>query len=132
VTAAGTLAVERCVRESVANTLGLLEDEVFLDASLVDDYGADDTDIAVILRSLSAATGVAFRLPQLRAHLRGPLRDDEFQDGAGLVTRQGLAHLGRALGLVTFSRPRQARRILSLVTVGDLVALFTAAALRAA
>ena len=95
-------------------------------ASLIDDYGAGPADLASALATLERTAGVALDLAGLQARLRGTLADDVFQDAAGMIAASGLAHLARVLPSV---EPRRlagrvpARRMLALLTVGDLVAL---------
>jgi acyl carrier protein len=46
------------VRTAVCRELGLLEDEVSPECSLVDDYGADRHELVEILRAVERSTGL--------------------------------------------------------------------------
>lgn len=131
VSAARALCPYVAVRKAVCDELGLLEDEVLLECSLVDDYGADGEELVEILRAVEGSTGLLLDPAGLRGRLRGPLADHEFQDEAGSVTAAGLDHLARVIaGLDTRALAGRlpARRIMALVTIGDLVELVAAAA----
>jgi acyl carrier protein len=46
------------VRKAVCAELGLFDDEILLEYSLVDDYGADGAEIANILLAVERSTGL--------------------------------------------------------------------------
>lgn len=50
--ASGTPAVERRVKEIIAEQLGLEDDEISASASFVDDLGADSLDIVELIMAL--------------------------------------------------------------------------------
>jgi len=80
------------VRQAVANALGVDEDEVTPDATLMDDLGAESIDLLDILFRIERAVGVKIQASDLGDEIQGGIPDEEF--GAGdIVSRKGLEHL---------------------------------------
>ncbi len=74
------------VRSAVCDELGLIEDEVFLECSLVDDYGAHGEELVDILRAVERSTGLLLDPGGLRRRLRGSLALVTIGDLVELVT----------------------------------------------
>ena len=80
------------VQEAVANALGLDDDEVTPEATLMDDLGAESIDLLDILFRIERAVGVKIQASDLGDEIQGGIPDEEF--GAGdVVSRKGLEHL---------------------------------------
>jgi acyl carrier protein len=81
------------VSEAVANALGVDDDEVTPDATLMDDLGAESIDLLDILFRIERATGVKIQASDLGDEIQGGIPDDEFGGEDEIVTRKGLDHL---------------------------------------
>src|SRR5829696_5563114 len=80
------------VQTAVANALGIDEDEVTPDATLMDDLGAESIDLLDILFRIERSTGVKIQASDLGDEIQGGISDEEFGAG-GNVSRKGLEHL---------------------------------------
>ena len=66
------------VQQAVAGALGLGEDEVTPDATLMDDLGAESIDLLDILFRVERATGVKISASELGDEMQGGISDEEF------------------------------------------------------
>src|SRR6266545_5806924 len=85
------------VREAVAAALGLEEDEVTAEATLMDDLGAESIDLLDILFRIERSTGVKIKASDLGEHIQGGIPDEEFGDEGGSVSEKGLEQLKRVM-----------------------------------
>lgn len=81
------------VQEAVAGALGLGEDEVTPDSTLMDDLGAESIDLLDILFRIERSTGVKISASELGDEIQGGISDEEFGTAEGNVSQQGLEHL---------------------------------------
>ena len=81
------------VQEAVAGALGLGEDEVTPDATLMDDLGAESIDLLDILFRIERATGVKIQASDLAEYMQGGIPDEEFGQEGGFVSEKGLTYL---------------------------------------
>lgn len=81
------------VQEAVAGALGLGEDEVTPDATLMDDLGAESIDLLDILFRIERGTGVKIAASDLGDEMQGGIPEDEFGTPEGNVSRKGLEYL---------------------------------------
>ena len=77
----------------MAGALGLDEDEVTADATLMDDLGAESIDLLDMLFRIERSTGVKIQASDLGEYIQGGIPDDEFGTEGDVVSRKGLEHL---------------------------------------
>jgi acyl carrier protein len=75
------------VREAVAEALGLDEDEVTPDATLLDELGAESIDLLDMLFRLERTTGVKIQASDLAGYVQGSI-GREFGDEERTSSRQ--------------------------------------------
>ena len=76
------------VRSSVSQSLGIEEDEVRPDATLMVDLGAEWIDFLDIMFRIDRKTGIRVKVSAIRGHIMGALSVDQFRDPDGFVTLQ--------------------------------------------
>ena len=84
---------DAAVFEAITVALGVEDDEVTRDATLLGELGEESIDLLDILFRIERATGVKIEAGDLAEHIQGGIPDDEFGDGDGIVNERGLAHL---------------------------------------
>ena len=112
------LAVFPKVAETVGEAIGCELDKVKLDASLIDDLGAESIDFVDIIFRLQRLFKVKIPRGKIVEEARGNLSEAEFEK-AGVVTEAGVARLRAFLSEVP------AERFKSPLNVADLPRLFT-------
>src|SRR3954451_21122985 len=85
------------VQQAIVDALGVDEDEVTPDASLLGDLGAESIDLLDILFRLERKLGVKIQASDLAAHVQGGIPDEEFGDENGIVSTRGLAQLKKVM-----------------------------------
>ena len=111
------------VRSSVSQSLGIEEDEVRPDATLMVDLGAELIDFLDIMFRIDRKTGIRVKVSAIRGHIMGALSVDQFRDPDGFVTPAGLLQIQRVMPHVTataFEGGLEARHVAKLITVQDL------------
>jgi acyl carrier protein len=114
------------VQTAVVDALGVDEDEVTPEATLLDELGAESIDLLDILFRLERKLGVKIQAADLAAYVQGGIADDEFGDNNGIITERGLAHLKTVMPQINESELRgsfQAEKVMSLFTVDNLTDL---------
>ncbi|MEU6584200.1 acyl carrier protein [Nocardia sp. NPDC046763] len=115
------------VRTAVAEALGIEEDEVTADASLLDELGAESIDLLDILFRIERLTGTKITVAELSNYVQGGIPDEEFGDEeANVITEAGMAQLKKVmpqLAEMDLDGKLQPERVMSLFTVANLVAL---------
>jgi acyl carrier protein len=111
-------AVFSKVAATMADALGCDVEEVKLDASLIDDLGAESIDFLDIVFRLERAFKVKIPRGKIVEEARGDLSEAEFDQG-GVVSDAGLARLKSFLNEVP------AERFQSPLKVADIPRLFT-------
>ena len=106
------------VAETMADALGCDVDKVKLDASLIDDLGAESIDFLDIVFRLERAFKVKIPRGKIVEEARGDLSEAEFEQG-GVVSEAGLQRLKVFLSEVP------AERFKSPLKVADIPRLFT-------
>ncbi len=104
--------------EIVADALGCDEDEVSLDASLIDDLDAESIDFLDIVFRLEREFKVKIPRGKIIEDARGDLTEAEFEQ-SGMVTDAGLANLKSFMSEVPedrFSDPMKSADIAKLFT----------------
>jgi acyl carrier protein len=112
------MAVFPKVAATMADALGCDVEEVKLDASLIDDLGAESIDFLDIVFRLERAFKVKIPRGKIVEEARGDLSEAEFDQG-GVVSDAGLACLKSFLNEVP------AERFKSPMKVADIPRLFT-------
>jgi acyl carrier protein len=114
------------VQTAVVDALGVDEDEVTPEATLLDELGAESIDLLDILFRLERKLGVKIQAADLAAYVQGGIADDDFGDENGIITERGLAHLKTVMPQINESELRgsfQAEKVMSLFTVDNLTDL---------
>jgi len=117
------------VQTAVTDALGVDEDEVTPEATLLDDLGAESIDLLDILFRLERKMGVKIQAADLAAYVQGGIPDDEFGDANGIITAKGLAQLKKALPQIDESEQAgklRAEKVMSLFTVQNLADMVAA------
>ncbi len=112
------LAVFPKVAATMADALGCEVEKVTLNASLIDDLGAESIDFLDIVFRLERAFKVKIPRGKIVEAARGDLSESEFEKG-GVVTEAGLARLKAFLSEVP------PERFPSPMKVADIPHLFT-------
>ena len=112
------MAIYPKVAETMANALGRDVAEMRLDASLIDDLGAESIDFLDIVFRLERTFKVKIPRGKLVEDARGLLSEAEFEKG-GVVTDSGLERLK------TFLNEVPAERFKVPFKVADIPRLFT-------
>ena len=114
------------VASAVADALGAEPEEVTLDATLLDDLGAESIDLLDILFRIERSLGVKITAGELAEYVQGGIADDEFGDADEVITPLGLAQLARVMPQIDtadLAGRLQAGSVMSLFTVDNLVVL---------
>jgi acyl carrier protein len=117
------------VQTAVTDALGVDEDEVTPEATLLDDLGAESIDLLDILFRLERKMGVKIQAADLAAYVQGGIPDDEFGDADGIITEKGLAQLKKALPQIdegALAGNLRAEKVMSLFTVQNLADMVAA------
>ena len=107
------------VAEAVADALGCDTDEVTLEASLVDDLGAESIDTLDIVFRLERAFKIKIPRGKIVEEARGELSEADFSSN-GVVSEAGIARLREFLSEVPVDR------FPSPLKESDIARLFTA------
>ena len=119
------------VQEAVSGALGVGEDEVTPEATLLGELGAESIDLLDILFRLERKLGVKIQASDLGAHVQGGIPDDEFGDENGIVSAKGLAQLKKVMPQINTDQlagKLEAEKVMTLFTVDNLVDLVQARA----
>ena len=118
--------IESAVQEAVVGALGVGEDEVTPDATLMDDLGAESIDLLDILFRIERSTGVKIQASDLGDYIQGGISEEEFGDGEGMVSRKGLEHLATVMPQIDpdeFEGKLEAEQVISHFTVANLAGM---------
>jgi acyl carrier protein len=89
--------IDSAVQQAVVEALGVGEDEVTPDATLMDELGAESIDLLDILFRIERSTGVKIQAADLGEHIQGGIPDDEFGDENGIITEKGMEQLKKVM-----------------------------------
>jgi acyl carrier protein len=115
--------INSTVQNAVVEALGVDEDEVTPDATLLDDLGAESIDLLDILFRIERALGVKIQAADLSAYVQGGIPDDEFSDENEVITPKGLAQLKKVMPQINtdeLAGNLKADQVMSLFTVANL------------
>jgi acyl carrier protein len=110
--------IDEKVRLLVAEAVGRPADAVTLDASLINDLGADSLTLLDLVFMLERAFAIQITRGEIEQTARGDMTDDEFAP-AGVISEAGLARL-RAL------MPEAGARITPGLRQAQILTLFSA------
>lgn len=119
------------VETAVAEALGLDEDEVTPDATLLDELGAESIDLLDILFRLERTLGVKIQASDLADHVQGGIPDDEFGDENEIITPKGMEQLKKVMPQfreMDLDGKLEADKVMSYFTVQNLTDLVEARA----
>jgi acyl carrier protein len=111
-------SIEDGVRAVIATSLGKEVADVALDASLMQDLGAESLDLLDIVFGIEKEFGIEITRGEMERAARGDMTDDEFAPG-GVISEAGLARLRELMpeAATRIAPGLRAREILSLFTV---------------
>lgn len=118
--------INQQVQTAVADALGLDEDEVTPDATLMDELGAESIDLLDILFRLERALGVKIQASDIGDHVQGGIPDDKFGDENEVITPVGMEQLKKVmpqLDVDELSGKLKADEVMSHFTVDNLAQL---------
>jgi acyl carrier protein len=114
------------VHQAVVEALGLEDDEVTLDSTLMDDLGAESIDLLDILFRLERKLGVKIKAADLAAYIQGDVPEGAFGDDDGVVTPAAMAQLKKVMPQLDTDELEgklEAKNVIRLFTVQNLVTL---------
>jgi acyl carrier protein len=116
--------INAAVKDALVAALGVDEDEVSPNATVLGDLGAESIDLLDILFRLERKVGVKIQAADLAAYVQGGISDEEFGDAAGKITAKGLAQLKKVMPQIdttALAGKLEAEKVMSLFTVENLV-----------
>lgn len=111
------------VQNAIVDALGVGDDEVTPDATLLGDLGAESIDLLDILFRIERQLGVKIQASDLSAYVQGGIPDEEFGDENGIITQKGLDQLKKVMPQIDeseLSGKLRAEQVMSLFTVQNL------------
>ena len=118
--------IREAVSTSVAEALGIEEDEVTPEATLMNELGAESIDLLDILFRIERAIGVKIQAADLSAYVQGGIPDEEFGDENEIITPKGLEQLKKVmpqLDTEASASQLQADQVMGHFSVENLVTL---------
>lgn len=119
------------VKSAVIEALGVGEDEVQPDTTLMDELGAESIDLLDILFRIERKTGTKIKAADVAAYVQGDIPEGEFGDENGIVTEAAIAQIKRIMPQLDDSQLRgqlEAQKVMTLFTVQNLADMVTARA----
>jgi acyl carrier protein len=112
-------------KDAVVGALGVGEDEVTPDATLMDDLGAESIDLLDILFRIERSTGVKVQASDIGEYIQGGISDDEFGNEEGILTDKGFDQLKTAMPQIDDAQRGQMRaeEVINHFTVQNLADL---------
>jgi acyl carrier protein len=111
------------VKEAVVGALGVDDDEVTPDATIMDDLGAESIDLLDILFRIERSTGVKIQASDIGEHIQGGITDEEFGNEEGVVSETGLTQLKKVMPQIdtgALQGTLKAEQVIGLFTVDNL------------
>ncbi len=113
------------VQGAVVDALGVGEDEVTPESTIMGDLGAESIDLLDILFRVERKVGVKIQAADLAQYVQGGIPDEEFGDD-NIVNERGLTQLKKAMPQIDTSALKgklEADKVMSLFTVDNLSAM---------
>ncbi|MBH8556145.1 hypothetical protein I8751_28170 [Nostocaceae cyanobacterium CENA357] len=111
-------------QSAIVDALGVSEDEVVLEATLLGDLGAESIDLLDILFRIERKLGVKIKSSDLAAYVQGGIPDEEFADEQGIISAVGLAQLQKVMPQINsdeLAGKLEVEKILDLFTIENFV-----------
>ena len=89
--------ISNTVKDAVVGALGIDEDEVTPEATILADLGAESIDLLDILFRIERKTGVKIQASDLAAYVQGGIPDEEFSDQNEVISEKGLGQLKKVM-----------------------------------
>lgn len=121
--------VFEAVRTALVDALGVEEEDVVPEATLLGDLEAESIDLLDILFRLERSLGVKITAADLAEHVQGGISEDDFGTPEGVVSDIGLAQLATVMPQIDVEALRgklPAEGVMGLFTVDNLVELVLA------
>lgn len=115
--------ISKTVKDAVVGALGIDEDEVTPEATLLGGLGAESIDLLDILFRIERKVGVKIQASDLAAYVQGGIPDEEFSDQNEVISAKGLAQLKKVMPQIdtdALAGKLQAQKVLTLFTVQNL------------
>lgn len=115
--------IDAAVKEALVGALGVGEDEVSPNATLLGDLGAESIDLLDILFRMERKVGVKIQAADLAAYVQGGIPDEEFGDASGKITPKGMAQLKKVMPQINadeLAGKLEAEKVMGLFTVQNL------------
>src|SRR5690242_13231474 len=112
--------IQSAVQDSIVGALGVDEDEVKPDATLLGDLGAESIDLLDILFRLERKLGIKIQASDLGAYVQGGIPDEEFGDENGIVSEKGMSQLKKVMPQINadaLAGKLEAGKVMTLFTV---------------
>jgi acyl carrier protein len=109
------------VRSAIAEAVGVEEDEVQPEASILGDLGAESIDLLDALFRIEQVAGVKIQASEIADQLQGGLSDEEFEGPGGIITAAGLDQLRKVLPQIDTGE------LAGKLVAEDIITLFTVA-----
>jgi acyl carrier protein len=118
--------IHSAVQESIVGALGVDDDEVTPNATLLGELGAESIDLLDILFRLERKLGIKIQASDLGTYVQGGIPDEEFGDANGIVNPVGLTQLKKVMPQIdtdALAGKLEAGKVMSLFTVQNLEGL---------
>jgi acyl carrier protein len=115
--------ISSAVKDAVVGALGVDEDQVTAEATLLGDLGAESIDLLDILFRIERKVGVKIQASDLAAYVQGGIPDEEFSDQNENISAKGLAQLKKVMPQIdtaSLAGSLQAQKVLTLFSVQNL------------
>ncbi len=123
--------VDSAVKEAVIEALGLDDDELTAESTLMDDLGAKSIDLLDILFRIEKSVGVKIEASDLGDYIQGGIPDDEFTDEGRVISAKGAEQLHKVMPQADPSDLEgklRADEVMNLLTVQNLIDMVKARA----
>ena len=114
------------VQQALVDAIGVDEDEVVGEATLLGDLGAESLDLLDVLFRIERKLGFKVTINDITLMITGGIPDEEFGTEEGYISDVGLTQLKKSLPQIDVDSLRgkfEAERVLTLFTVDNLVSL---------
>ena len=123
--------LDSAVKEAVVEALGLDDDEVTPESTLMDELGAESIDLLEILFRIEKSTGVKIEAAGLGDYIQGGIPDDEFTGEGETISAKGAEQLHKVMPQANPSDLEgkvRADEVMTLLTVQNLIDIVKARA----
>lgn len=118
--------VYEMIKDALVEAIGIDEEEVAPEKTLLGDLGAESLDLLDVLFRVSRKTEVKLTMDDITQMIQGGIPDEEFETAEGLLSDKGLEQLKKSLPQIDVDSLRgtfEAERVLTLFTVENMTSL---------